>query len=199
MKILKYLFGLIAILFIGFILIGIFKPSISYGSEIEINKSVKEAWAVMNDESKTQLWLTGLESSELVSGTTGEVGAVTKIIMASEGSKTMKMIETIIAKKENEHLRLAFEADIVSSTLDMYFIEKDGKTFVRSSAIAKGKRMFMKSMMPFLKSTMQESDLKIMTNLKNVIEENTTDYFPAPQIEVSKIPDADLDSGTTKG
>lgn len=199
MKILKYLLGTIAVLFIGFILIGVFKPSISYGSELEINKSVKEAWAVMNDESKTHLWLTGLKSSELVSGTVGEVGAVTKIVMAPEGAEAMEMTETITAKKENEHMGLAFEADIVSSTLDMYFTEKDGKAIVRSSAVAHGKGMIMKSLMPIMKSAMQKSDLEIMANLKKVIEENTTDYFPQPKMEANEMKNVVMEIDAAKG
>ncbi|MFK7773463.1 MAG: SRPBCC family protein [Saprospiraceae bacterium] len=199
MKTLKYLLVLIAILFVGFILIGVFKPSINYGSELEINKPVKEAWAVMNDESKTHLWLTGLESSELISGTAGEVGAVTKIVMAPEGSEVMEMTETITARKENEHMGFAFEAAIVSSTLDMYFSTKNGKTIMQSNATAKGKGMLMKSLMPIMKSAMQKSDLEIMANLKKVIEENTTDYFPQPKMEVSEMENTVMEIDATKG
>lgn len=179
MKILKYFLGIIVILSIGFILIGVFKPTVSYGSELEINKPAKEAWAVMNDQSKIALWLTGHKSTELISGTAGEVGAVSKIIMIPQGTEDeMIMTETITANKKNEHMGMAFDADIMSSTLDMYFTEKDGKTIMRSDAIASGKGMIMKSMFGLMQSSMAKEDLKIMTNLKKVIEENTTDYFP---------------------
>lgn len=52
MKFVKYLLGFIGILVLVFVAIGFISPSISYESEIEVNKPVKEAWAVMNDESK---------------------------------------------------------------------------------------------------------------------------------------------------
>ncbi len=52
--------------------------TISYSSEIIVDKSIKEAWAVMNDESKISQWLKGITDIEHVSGEKGAVGAVTK-------------------------------------------------------------------------------------------------------------------------
>ena len=66
MKVLKYLIGILAILIIGFILIGVVKPTASYGSELEVNKPVNEAWAVMNDKTKTKLWLIKLKGISCV-------------------------------------------------------------------------------------------------------------------------------------
>ena len=199
MKILKYLIGILAFLIIGFILIGVIKPTISYGNEIEVNKPVQEAWAVMTDESKTKLWLTDLKSSELLSGKAGEVGAVSKIIMAPEGEDEMVITETITANKKNEHMGFAFDADVMKSNLDLYFFEKNGKIFIRSNAIATGKGMIWKSIFAISKSFMLESDLKIMNNLKKVIEENTTDYFPQPKIEATEMDTIEIEKDASKG
>lgn len=187
MKILKYALVIIAVLAIGFLLIGVFKPKVNYGSELEINKPIEEAWAVMMDESKMADWLTGFKSAELLSGTKNEVGAVSKIVMHPPGEDLMEMTETITAMKENKHMGMKFDMDIMSSTLDMYFTEKDGKTIMKSEAEATGSNILMKSMLAMMSSQMQEQDLLIMTNLKKVIEENTTDYFPTPVSEVTNI------------
>lgn len=199
MKILKYLLGVIAILLIGFILIGVFKPTVSYGSELEINKPAKEVWAVMQDESKMHLWLDGYKNSELISGTAGQVGAVSKITIIPEGEEKMEMIETITAMKENEHMGIALDIEMMTSTLDMYLTEKDGKTILRSDAVATGKGMFWKSMFAFMGSSMAEEDLKIMNNMKKVIEENTTDYFPQPKMEANETEDAAMETDASKG
>lgn len=185
MKYLKYLLGIIAVLAIGFILIGVFKPTVSYGSEMQINKPAKEAWAVMMDESKMSQWLTGFKSAELISGTKNEVGAVSKITIHAEGEPELVMEETITAMKENEHMGMAFDMEMMSSKLDMYFEEKNGKTIFRSKAESQGKGIFWKSMFALMGSTMAEENLKTMENLKKVIEENTTDYFPAPAADAA--------------
>jgi hypothetical protein len=200
MKILKYLLGIIAIFLIGFILVGVFKPTVSYGSELEVNKPAKEVWAVMNDESKMHLWLIGYKGSKLISGIEGDVGAVSQIVMIPEGSEEeMVMTEMITTSKENEHMGMAFDADIMSSTLDMYFTEKDGKTMMRSEAVATGKGMIMKSIFAVMESSMAKEDLQIMTNLKKVIEENTTDYFPQPKIEANEMEDVAIENDASKG
>jgi len=153
----------------------------------------------MNDESKMHLWLEGYKSSELISGTKGEVGAVTKMIMAPEGEDEMVMTETITTNKENEHMGMALDADFMNSTLDMYFSEKDGKTIIRSDAVATGKGMFMKSMFAFMGSAMAKEDLKIMNNMKRVVEENTTDYFPQPKMEANEADNTVMETDASKG
>ena len=59
MKYFKYVLYAIIALIIIFLAIGMMNPSVSYGHEITVNKSVKEAWAVSQDESKYAQWLEG--------------------------------------------------------------------------------------------------------------------------------------------
>ena len=79
MKILKWVLGIILLLIIIFFLLGVFTPSVSYSSEITVDKSVTESWSVMQDESKLDQWITGYVKSEQLSGTPGTVGAVSNI------------------------------------------------------------------------------------------------------------------------
>ena len=46
MKYLKYGLGIIAILFIIFLLIGFIKPDVSYDCEIMVDKPIEESWKV---------------------------------------------------------------------------------------------------------------------------------------------------------
>lgn len=61
MKYLKYIIGIIALLFIGFLLIGLIKPEASYDSEIMVEKPIAESWAVIQDEGKLVEWLPGFQ------------------------------------------------------------------------------------------------------------------------------------------
>ena len=64
------------------------------------------------------------------------------------------------------------------------FTEKDGKTHIKSSTVTKGVGMFMRSMVSFMKNSMQDQEDENMNNLKKLIEENTTNYFPSPVVNV---------------
>ena len=60
MKILKWIVGVVAILGLLFFAKGFITPTISYDSEIMVDKPIKEAWAVMSDEGKISQWLKGI-------------------------------------------------------------------------------------------------------------------------------------------
>jgi len=75
MKYLKYLIFLILGLLFLFFLVGFIRPTVHYGHEITVNKSIEEAWAVSQDVSKFDQWLEGFKSIELISGEEGEVGS----------------------------------------------------------------------------------------------------------------------------
>lgn len=75
MKILKLFLFLILALVLVFFLFGLLKPTVNYGHEITVNKSLEEAWAVQQDETKLGQWLEGFQSIELISGEKGKVGS----------------------------------------------------------------------------------------------------------------------------
>ncbi len=183
MKYLKYILGLIALLGVLFIAKGFLTPSITYSSEIVVDKPMKEVWAVMNDESKTSQWLKGIKKQEHISGEKGKVGAVTKYTFEENGEESIVM-ETIKALRPNEHIAMDFVMEGVMEMdykMDTYI--KDGKTHIKSSTIAKGIGLFMRSMVSFMTGTMQAQEDENMNNLKQLIEANTTDYFPTPVVE----------------
>ena len=182
MKYLKYILGIIALLGILFIAKGFLIPNITYSSEIVVNKPAKEAWAVMNDESKTAQWLKGIKKQEHVSGEKGQVGGVTKYTFEENGQESI-MVETIKALRPNEHIAMDFVMeDVMEMDYQMDTSTKDGKTHIKSSTTVRGLGMFMRSMVSFMEGTMQAQEEENMNNLKVLIEANTTDYFPAPVV-----------------
>lgn len=184
MKYLKYLLGVIVLLGALFVIRGMITPSISYGGEISVDKSINEAWAVMNDESKISQWLKGIKSMEHVSGEKGKVGAVTKYVFDENGQES-EVIETIKEIRPNESITMDFSMkDVMDMEYQVHFSEKDGKTNIKSETITKGHGIFMKSLLPFMTSTMQAQEDENMNNLKKLINENTTNYFPEPVVEM---------------
>lgn len=180
MKYLKYLLGVVALLGVIFIGNGIITPSVSYESEIIVDKSIEEAWAVMSDESKTSEWLKDITKTERVSGERGTVGAVTNYTFTQDGNESI-VTETIKSVTPNDHMAMDFVMEgVMNMDYKIAFSERDGTTRIKSSTTTTGDGIFMRSMVSFMKGSMQAQEEENMNNLKQVIAANTTDYFPAP-------------------
>ena len=177
MKILKYLLGTIAILFLVFLLIGVAKPKLSYDCEILIEKSLAESWAVSQDESKLPEWLEGFQKVEHVSGTPGAVGAVSDVYFDNNG-EVMKIRETITDIKPDESISMTFTSDFMDMdyTLKMDTTD-DGKTKISSSTTAQGNGMFSKSIIALIGGSIKAQEETNLASLKKTIEQNTTNYF----------------------
>lgn len=177
MKILKYLLLLILLLIVLFFAKGLLTPSVSYESQVVVDKSAKEAWAVMSDETNLPKWLDGFKKAELVSGTPNTVGAVSKIYI-EEGGKEMVMQETITAAKPYELMAMDFTMDFMDMAYEMHLQEKDGKTTMTSKSTTTGNGLFAKSMVSFMGSVMKTQEDNNLNKLKDLINENTKNYFP---------------------
>ncbi len=192
MKYLKYLLGVIAVLALIFFGRGLMTPNVSYSTEITVDKSIEEAWAVMNDQSKTKEWLKDLTDIEHVSGERNSVGAVTKYTFEQNGESST-ILETLKAFRENEHVAMDFDMEgVMHMDYQMNLSEKDGKTRIESSTVTTGEGLFMRSMVSFMKGTMLAQEDENLSNLQALINNNTTDYFPKPEpaIEVAEALDA---------
>ncbi len=182
MKFLKYLSILILLLVIVFFAKGLMTPSISYDSQFVVNKSAAETMAVMSDQSKIKDWLEGYIRTELVSGTAGTVGAVSKIYV-DNGGQEMAMKETIKKFVSNQAIAMDFSMDFMEMEYEITLDESAGKTTVKSTSKVLGNGLFAQSLVSFMKGTMKKQEDINMNNLKKVIEENTTNYFPEPVVE----------------
>lgn len=179
MKYLKYIIIFLILIAIVFVGKGLLTPEVSYESEIVVNKPVKEAWAVMSDESRISEWLEGIKKMELVSGTANTVGAVSKIYVEENGQE-MVMEETITAIKPNEHIAMTFTMDFMDMDYEMHLTQEDGKTRIKSNSKTTGNGFMARSILSFMKGTMKKQEDTNMNNLKTVIDNNTKNYFPEP-------------------
>ncbi|WP_299220140.1 SRPBCC family protein [uncultured Aquimarina sp.] len=186
MKYLKYLLYLIIVLALIFFGKGFLTPSVSYESEITVNKPANESWAVISDESNLPKWLEGFKKTELVSGTANTVGAVSKIYVEDRGEEIV-MEETITAIKPNEHMAMTFTMDFMDMDYEMFFKEQDGKTMINSKSMVKGNGVFAKSLISFMTGSMKEQEDENLSKLKELIDENTKNYFPEKVVDTSAV------------
>lgn len=180
MKVLKYVFFFIIALVLIFFGIGLATPHVHYGHEITVDKSIEEAWAVSQDKTKFSQWLEGFDSMELISGNHGEVGSKYKIIVTpQDGEAPFEMIETIVSKKELDHINMHFDNEMMDFDQIISFSEKGGKTHVKTSSTVTAKGLLIRSIfatMEMLGGAFQKQEAKNMEALKQVINENTTMY-----------------------
>ena len=199
MKIIKYFLYAILFLVVVFFAIGLLKPSISYGHEITVNKSVKEAWAVASDETKYGEWLKGYISSELLSGDEQAVGSKYKVIVnPGEGQDNFEMTQSITDMKEFEWVKMNFDSDFMEMDQTITYDEKDGKTTVTSDNVVRGKGIMGRAMfaiMEMLGGAFTKQETMNMEGLKKVIEANTTDYYPAPVEKLEEVMEDDALEG----
>lgn len=182
MKFLKYLLFFLIALTILFFACGLVCPSVKYGHEIKVGKSLKEAWAVTQDDSKYDQWLEGFKSMELISGEKNAVGSKYKVIVnPGEGQPDFEMIETVVNIEEFDHVDLAFDSEMMDFKQTISFSKSGDSTIVKTDSDVLGKGLVMRSMfcwMEIIGGSFQSQEEKNIEALKSVIEENTTDYYP---------------------
>lgn len=177
MKYLKYTLGIIAILVIGFFLMGLVKPELSYECEILVEKPLAESWAVSQDEEKMSEWLIGFQKIEPVSGTPSTVGAVSDIYFNTDGEE-MTIRETITEIVSDESISMFFTSDFMNMDYKLTMTPVDGKTKISSSTTAMGNGMFSKSIMALMGGSVKAQEETNLSHLKKTIEQNTKNYFP---------------------
>ena len=171
MKFLKYTLIFVVVLVLLFFGKGLLTPTISYENETTVNKSAKEAWAVMNDETNLPKWIEGFKRVEPVSGTPNTVGAVSNVYVEDQGQE-MVMQETITAVKENEHMAMNFTMDFMDMDYEISFDEQGGQTTIKSESTVKGNGIMAKSMISFMKGSMKSQEDTNLGKLKALIEVN---------------------------
>lgn len=183
MKVVKLILNLLAILLLVFLVRGLMTSSVNYTSEITVDKSVQEAWAVMNDESKIHDWLEGITDMKHVSGTKGEVGAITEYTF-NQGGQESTVIETIKSITPDKQIQMDFDAPgAMTMNYQVDFNERDGKTHIKSTTDVTGQGFIMKCLIPWIKGSMLTQEDSNFAKLKKLINENTTNYFREPVIE----------------
>ncbi len=177
MKYLKYILGILALLIIGFFLLGQIKSELTYEYEIMVDKPLAESWAVSQDEEKMSDWLDGFQKIEHVSGTPGTVGAVSDVYFISDGQE-MTIRETITEIVPDESISMSFTSDFMDMDYKLIMTPVDGKTKINSTTTAAGNGMVSKSLIALMGNSIKKQEETNLANLKRTIEENSKNYFP---------------------
>jgi len=157
-----------------FFALGFIKSTVNYGHEIVVNKSVAEAWKIQQDETKFDQWLKGFKSIEHLSGEKGAVASTYKItVNPGDGQPDFIMTETVKSIKENDHITLNMDSEMMVFEQKTSFEDLGGETKIRTESTVKGKGIMMRSMfalMDLLGNSFKKQEVENIENLKKLID-----------------------------
>lgn len=141
----------------------------TFETQVRIKKPVDEVFALLCDLDKSKDWMAGLEDIELTSGSLGEVGSRLKLVF-NEGGRSIMFDEELLTIKENESFSFRLNSADIEMTTEIYLKRVDTKTEILMINVVKGKRFFMKLMMPFMRKVMVDRQMKDLGSLKTLME-----------------------------
>ena len=141
-----------------------------YELEIEIKQPRKKVIELFDSTENLKEWQCELESFEHVSGTPGQVGAVSHLVFLM-GKRRMEMEETITSKNLPDEYAMTYEAPGMWNLVENFFIVKDENTTIyKSVQTFKGGSFMMKSMLFLMPNAFKKQSLKYMNNFKEFSE-----------------------------
>lgn len=171
MRILKYLFAVIAVLGIGFYLVGVLVPRFTYTNEVQINASPAEVWAVFTDEARTSQWMAGFKGFENVRGNELEVGSQWRMKLVQNGEE-FEVLQTITQVSADEQFSFTLDADVMVAKVDITLQPVDQGTRFLALSEVQGKSAAWRSLLWMAKSNMQSQGQTNYLALKAVVENN---------------------------
>lgn len=141
-----------------------------YELEIEINQPRAKVIELFDSTENLKEWQCGLESFEHVSGTPGEVGAVSHLVFQM-GKRRMEMTETVTVRNLPDEFSGTYEAPGMWNLVENFFIVKDENTTnYKSVQTFKGLTFMMKAMLFLMPGAFKKQSLKYMNHFKEFVE-----------------------------
>ncbi len=141
-----------------------------YTLEIEINKPRDECARYIQDRENFKKWQPQLISTELLDGTSGEVGSTYRIVVSMRNNQ-LEMIEKIMINNCPDHYQIKYDADGNINIIDIWFRELGpSKTKMVAQSYFRCKS-FVLRLMTFLKPGAFKKQTRIyMTDFKKFVE-----------------------------
>ena len=138
--------------------------------ETIINKPRADVWKAFDNVENMSKWQPTLISHELIEGTPGQLGAVSKLTY-KQGEREFSLIERITHRDEPNHFNGVYENDFADNTVKNIFIErgKDQTLWVVETEF-KFKTMLMKVMGNVMKKNYVKRTERDMQRFKEMVE-----------------------------
>ena len=138
--------------------------------ELTIIKSCAEAWKAFDNPQNMSKWQPSLTKIEILSGTQGQPGAVSKLTY-EEGGREFSLIEKVTYREEPHRLDSVYENEFTDNPMRNTFIEQaENQTIWVVVMEFKFKTIMMKLLGPFLKKNFVRRTQKDMDRFKELVE-----------------------------
>ena len=143
---------------------------LKYTLELIIDKPRREVWQAFMDPEMMKAWQTSLTSIELLNGTAGQPGAVSKLMFEEKG-REFSLIERILSFQEPESIHQSYENQFSTNTVKNSFLEQgQNQTLWITETEYKFKTLLMKVIGPVYKKNLVARTQRDMERFKELVE-----------------------------
>jgi len=136
---------------------------------IEIDRPLKDVYAAFNNPDNLPRWISGLQRTEPISGTPGQVGARTRQIYLERG-RTVELIETITAHEPMKRFAGEIDGQGVNCAIHVEFADRGRSTLVVARCDVRSRSFMLSLMLPFIKSSIRKRQGNDFERFKSLLE-----------------------------
>lgn len=169
MKTIKIILGIIIALTLVFFGTGLVVKETKYTAEVEVNKPVKEVFALFENKETLQKWMPEIKSIESINETPQKLGSTYKIIVENQGQQ-LEMQEKIRAYVPNEKLTFQFNSPDMVKIDDYNFIANGNTTKVVQHSSVRANSFMLACTFPWFKGNFKKMSQDYMNRFKEMAE-----------------------------
>jgi hypothetical protein len=141
-----------------------------FALELPLQKSRDEVWKAFDNPENTKIWQPSLVNFEVISGTQGQMEAVSKLTY-KEGKREFSLIEKVTHRAEPDRFDVAYENEFADNSVrNTFVIVNDNETLWRSEVEFKFKTLIMKLIGPSMKTNYILRTERDMQRFKEFVE-----------------------------
>ena len=182
MKYLKYILGILALLIIGFFLLGLIKSEVSYDCEVMVDKPLAESWAVSQDEEKMSEVLLSRPLLQKLGFNLDDHLARLKTVNPEHNMEEVKISSTDDSARAGSlaaHIKTSLKA--VEKTNPQFFVESNDKKQISRDTNLEARENFSPRAMPEEISNTTEDE--ISHQFQQILEAAKAEGIPIAQEE----------------
>lgn len=169
-KTLLYVIGFIATCFLGFYVIGLVKPTVTYETKVVVNRSAEQTWKIFSNKELMSQWMPGFVKIENIKGEALQKGSEFKLYVKENG-QDFEMIEKVVEVIPEQLYEFELENGILRNHIKIKFVETQAfTTEITQYSEVSAQNWFLRSLFVFFKSQFKEQDEKTLLALKKLVE-----------------------------
>jgi len=136
---------------------------------IEIDRPLSEVYAAFNNPDNLPRWISGLQRTEPISGTPGQVGAKTRQIYLERG-RIIELVETITVHERMKRFAGEIAGQGVNCAIQVEFVDRGRSTLVVAGSDVRSRSIMLRLMLPFVRASIRKRQGGDLERFKSLVE-----------------------------